>query len=571
MRIFKVLVILVMVSVAGVAATVAYITQIMDPNDLKPIMVDAAKQEKIDIQFNGNISLNFWPRLSISIEKVSASSSKWKFKADQLTGSLSILSLISDTIIFEQLIATAPRFQVKPQTKKIKKSLPIESVKTSFRPFIIRQLKVLDGEIKELFPELTLSRIQLSINSLNSAASSDLSLSSYVSFRNYQAPIEITAEVTPTATFDGLTVKNVELSSRNLSASYQGYMSTSLAGQYSGEGKLNMFKFSPRQWLRAGNFPVPNTSDLTRFSNLTFETGIKLSNEMISLRPFSLVLDETSIDGRVDILFTPFNIDLELLADQLNLDLYSLENKDKVSQKALRSFWPPGTYKLDIASLRISDSELKPFGTDLGISSDEITIGRLDAGILGGEIRASGTHLIAPQITNLSGTISEVQFAKIQLKKPFHKLAGQVQASFDLRGAGRSIHELLGSLSGPIRLKVKDAFLDSLNISRTLCHDMDAEIKVVPSSFDTLKISADFQEGIAAIKKIESRIGSLMLSGSGRISLLSTAANIQGSIEIPKDGKLGHCEVPDKFRGKKLPLICRGQVRNQTLECSIGN
>ena len=55
--------------------------------------------------------------------------------------------------------------------------------------------------------------------------------------------------------------------------------------------------------------------------------GIKVSNEMASLRPFTLVLDETSIDGRVDLGLQPLNIDLELLVDQLNIDQYMVGSK----------------------------------------------------------------------------------------------------------------------------------------------------------------------------------------------------------------------------------------------------
>ena len=67
--------------------------------------------------------------------------------------------------------------------------------------------------------------------------------------------------------------------------------------------------------------------DLDRFGKVSMKSGIKVSNEMISLRPFTLVLDETSIDGRVDLGLQPLNIDLELLADQLNIDQYLVNSK----------------------------------------------------------------------------------------------------------------------------------------------------------------------------------------------------------------------------------------------------
>ncbi len=569
MRIFKGLLVLVIVTVVGITAAAAYITQVLDPNDLKPTLVSIAKKEQIDLQLNGNISWSFWPWLGISIEKVSASSEKWEFEADKLQSSLSILSFLSDQIVIDDLIVMVPKVKIKRENKKAKKRYPLESVQSSFRPIIVRQLKILDGEVTELLPELTLSRIQFSATSFSPVTASDFNLSGYIRSNKYQAPFEISAEVTPTHNFNGLTIKNAKISSRDLNMSYDGYLSTSLNGQYSGEGRLNIAKFSPRKWLRTGNFPVPNTFDLTRYTSLSLETGIKLSDEMLSLRPFTVRVDETSVDGRVDILLNPINIDLELLADEINLDLYSTSNND-TAKKILKSLLPPGTYKLDITSLRLSNIDIGPLGADLGVDTDEVTLGRLDAGIFGGEIRASGTHLLAPQITNLSGTISGVQFAKFTLPKPFDDLTGQAQASFDLRAAGQNVNEIAGSLSGPIRLKIKNAVFDPLlNVSATLCRDLGAIIRSQPRTFDELTISGNFEEGIVSIERIESRNANLTFRGSGRISLVSAAANIRGFVEIPDNGQLGLCDTPDILWGRKLSLICRGQIRNQTLECTI--
>ena len=558
-----------MVSVAGITAAAAYITQVLDPNDLKPYLVSIAKKERIDLELNGNITWSFWPWLDISIEKVKASSEKWEFEADKLQSSLSILSFLSDQIVIDDLIVILPKVKIKRENKKAKKRYPLESVQSNFRPIIVRQLKILDGEVTDLWPELTLSRIQFSATSFSPATASNFNLSGYISFSNYQAPFEISAEITPNRSFNGLTIKNAKILSRDLNMSYDGYLSTSLTGQSSGEGRLNIAKFSPRKWLRAGNFPVPNTFDLTRYTSLSLATGIKLSDEMISLRPFTVKVDETSVDGRIDILLNPININLELLADEINLDLYSLSNND-TAKTTLKSLLPLGTYKIDITSLKLSKIDIGPLGADLGVGTDEVTLGRLDAGIFGGEIRASGTHLLAPQITNLSGTISGVQFAKFPLTKPFDDLTGQAQASFDLRGAGQNVNELIGSLSGPMRLKIKNAVFDPLlNITATLCRDIGAVIRNEPRTFDELTISGNFEEGIVSIERIESRNANLIFRGSGQISLVSAAANIRGFVEIPNNGQLGLCDTPEILWGRKLSLICRGQIRNQTLECTI--
>ncbi len=569
MRIFKALLILVMVSVVAIAASVAYITQVLDPNDLKPTLVDTAKKQQISLQLNGNIAWTFWPWFGITVENVQASSTNWAFEADQLEGSLSILSALSDTVVIDELTAISPKVRVDFGTSDSRRSETESAPNTAGRTILIRQLAIQDGEITGLYPGLTLSRFNFAVDSLSPATASNLNLSTYIEFNEQQAPLEVDAEIIPTASFDGLTIRNIALKSRELMLEYSGYLSAAKSGQVSGEGQLSVAEFSLRQWLRAGNFPVPETNELDRFNRFTVETGLKVSNDLLSLRPFSMALDETSVDGRVDINLNPLNLDLELLADQLNLDGYLTNTATHTSQPSSPLPFLPGTYKLDIGSLTINQRELSEAGVDLGIGSDEITLGRLDATLFGGELRAAGTHLIAPQITNITGTINGLQLAQFQFSKPLDTLSGSLQSSFDLRAAGRTADEMMASVSGPFRVKIQNAFLGPLNVSDAICQTVATPNTLSADTADTLAIKADFQEGIAVIDSMDATVANLSIQGQGRISLVSTASNIQGTIKVPEDGVLGSCAAPEILKGVSLPLSCRGQLRNESLQCSL--
>ena len=404
MRIIKVLLILVMISVITLAASVAYITQVLDPNDLKPTLVETAKKQQISLQLNGNITWAFWPWFGITMEDVQASSATWEFEADQLEGSLSIISALSDTVVIDELTVISPQIKLDLNNNPAPSNTG-NPPNTANRTILVRQLAIRDGEITGIYPGLTMSRFNFSVNSLNPATASNLDLSTYIEFRQRQAPLEVEAEIIPTAAFDGLTLRDVTLRSRELELEYSGYLSAVKSGQFSGEGQLSVAEFSLKQWLRAGDFPVPQTRELDRFNRFSLETGLKVSNDLLSLRPFSLELDQTSIDGRVDVNLNPLNVDLELLTDQLNLDSYLPANSPTGTQQPSTPRVLPGTYKLDIGSLTISQRTFTEAGIDLGIGADEITLGRLDATLFGGKLRAAGTHLIAPQITNISGTV----------------------------------------------------------------------------------------------------------------------------------------------------------------------
>ena len=572
MRFVRVFFILVIVSLVAVLASVTYITQVLDPNDLKPTLVSSAKKQQVKLELQGNITWAFWPWFGISVEEVRASSPNWDFAAERLEGSLSILSLLSDTIVIDRLDAIAPKVTVRVAQNDKQSTVRDRSESSKEKTLLVRQLAITDGEIGGLYPELTLSRVQLSVDSLTPETASDLSLSAYITFGEYQAPLEVQTKIIPTAAFDGITIRQAFISSRELSVTYDGYFSRSNSGQFSGEGQLSVPEFSLRQWLGAGNFPVPVTRDLDRFNKVSVKSGVKVSNDMISLRPFTFVLDETSIDGRVDLGLQPLHIDLELLADQLNIDQYSVNPKNIESSTDQDQPFTPlllGIYKVDIGTITVAEKSMTDVGFDLGVGTDEITLGRLDAKLFGGELRAGGTYLIAPQISNITGTIADVQLSQLQFSKPLDTLSGSLQSSFDIRVAGRTPDEMLASISGPLRVKIKNALLGPLNVSDALCQAISGNTEVVADSADTMTVAAKFQEGIAVIDSLNAQVANLPIEGRGRISLISTASNIQGSIQIPTGGVTGSCTVPEILRGVSLPLSCRGQLRNKTLKCSI--
>jgi len=111
--------------------------------------------------------------------------------------------------------------------------------------------------------------------------------------------------------------------------------------------------------------------------------------------------------------------------------------------------------------------------------------------------------------------------------------------------------------------------LGPLNVSDAICQTVSTQNSLNADTADTLAIKADFQEGIAVIDSMDATVANLMIQGKGRISLVSTASNIQGTIKVPADGVLGSCSAPEILKGVSLPLSCRGQLRNESLQCSL--
>jgi len=554
------------------AASVAYVTQVLDPNDLKPTLIRAAENQQISLTIDGPLSWTFYPWLGVSAEDVIAESPQGRLQADRLEGSVSLLSVFSQTLIVDRLTAIRPQVELTPQQPK-PTSQPRSAEQQPLRPLIIRALAISEGTILGLQPDLNLDRVNLQLDSLSPGSESALSFNGLISYRNAQFPLTLDATLVPSVAFDAVTVRDVKLTSREAELNLDGYLSASLDGNLAAEGRLVIPEFSVRNWLRAANLEPPASRDLTTLNAVSMESNIKLSNQLLSFSPLTAVVDSTEIRATVDLNLAPLNLNLDAAINSLNLDAYlpasppaaTTASNPTASLPALI----PGAYRLRIEALEVAQVALQTVAIELGVQPDEVSLVRFDMDVFGGKIRSSGSHLVAPQITNLNGTMDGIRLEMLPTNSMLQSLSGEIFAAFDVRTAGHSMAEAKASLTGPIRIRIAEASLGALNISETLCQALGQTGDLRAGSTDTLSLRAVFREGLAEIESLEAQVANVALSGTGRFSLVSTALNLTGQVGIPANGDLGQCVAPNAVRGMLVPLTCQGQIAENALSCGV--
>lgn len=551
------------------AVTVAYVTQVLDPNDLKPTLVKAANNQQISLTIEGPISWTFYPWLGVAAEDVVAESPQGRLQADRLEGSVSLLSLLADTIIIDRLTAIRPQVELTNQgTQDNQSTATTES--QFIQPLVIRELAISEGTILGLQPGLSLDQVNLQLDSLTPGAESAMSFDGQISYRNTQFPLKFTATITPSATFDSVTIRNPELVSRDAKIALDGYASAALGGNFAAEGRLVVKEFSLRNWLRAANLEAPASRDLTTLSAVSLESEVKLSNQLLSLKPLTARVDSSQLTASIDLNLDPLSLNLDATLDQLDLDAYLTQGEPtEVTPSSSQFALLPGAYRLNVESLKVAEISLSALAIELGVQADEISLGRFDVGVFGGTIRSTGSHLIAPQVTNLNGTIEGIQLATLPKSGALQSLSGEVTGAFDVRAAGHQIDNAKASLTGPVRLRIADASLGALNVSEAMCQALGQQSVNTETSRDTLSLRAMFREGLADIESLEAQVANIALSATGRFSLVSTALNLNGEAGIPADGNLGLCMAPESVRGFLVPLTCQGRIADNALNCGI--
>ncbi len=554
-----------------IAGIVLYVTQWLDPNDLKPTLIRMAEQQQIALTIGGHIEWSFYPWLGVSIRQVQAETAAARLEAERLEGSLSLLSLLSDTLVIDRLTAVSPKLTILEatvRTNQVEGSTPPRQA----TPLIIRELAITEGQLAGLPNGWAINDFDLNVEALSPGSESALNFSATLTDNTRSIPLALTATVVPSIAFDAVALRNPKLTSDALDLSMAGVISFALNGAVSGEGRIVVQPFSPRQWFEGINQPLPTTVDATVWQSLQGSLNLKWSNSLISAQQIFFALDQSRLKGNLDLNTNPWDVDLNLVLTELNLDRYRAgpnESKNTSPESATPFAPPPGAYRLDIGQLTVNSIPLTDIGVELGIQPEEITLGRLDATVFGGQIRGSGTHLIAPQITTISGSIEQLDIAQWPLEAPLDDLSGQVSGTYDLNFAGLTSDEAKSSLSGPVRVQVTEAKLGALGVSDALCQLANQPVRPAEEVDDTLAIRGEFNEGIATISSMSAKIANIGLTADGRFSLVSTALNLSGQAAIPADGAIGTCDAPVALRGLMLPLTCRGQLSEQTIACGL--
>ena len=551
------------------AASVAYVTQVLDPNDLKPTLVKAAANQQINLTIDGQISWTFYPWLGVTAEDVTAESPRGRLQADRLEGSVSLFSLLSDTLVVDRLTAIRP--QVELIASQAGTSQPaLDASPQSFQPVVIRELAISDGTILGLQSDLALDQVNLQVDSLTPGAESKVSFAGQISYRNAQFPLVFTATITPSIDFDTVTIRNPKLTSRDADIRLDGYVSASLSGGLAAEGQLLVSEFSLRSWLRAANLEAPASEDLSTLNAIAIEAQVKLSDQLLSLKPLTARLDSTQLQGSIDLNMAPLSANVNVSLDQLNLDAYLPPERAEASKGgSVPILLPPGAYQFGADSLQFAGLPLDTLRIELGVQPDEVSLGRLDLSLFGGRIQSTGSHLVAAQVTNLNGTIEGLRLEQMPKSGALASLTGDVAGAFDLRAAGLTLEEAKASLTGPVRLRVAEATLGALNVSEALCQAVGQNQSENTEPLDTLSLRAVFREGLAEIESLEAKVANVALSGTGRFSLVSTALNLNGQASIPLDGNIGQCIAPAVVRGVFVPLTCQGRIAENALQCGI--
>lgn len=313
------------------------------------------------------------------------------------------------------------------------------------------------------------------------------------------------------------------------------------------KGDLTLEAFSPRELMAKLGIPAPQTANAERLKHVSGKMNVDGSDKRIALERLTLKLDDSTLDGRVeiaDLARQALRFDVSL--DALDVDSYLPPPAAEGSGKAPAGGGgageqaPPsveGLRGLDVAGrLRVGSlkmSGLQARAIDVGV---KVAGGRLEltpkADLYEGKLDSRMSLDARPKTPLLAvgGAVSDVRIGLLlrDLTGKPERLTGRARVGFDLAGAGLNAALLKPSLKGQVTLQALDGAIKGVNVARYL-REAQAKLtgKPVPeenepnqTDFSDLNATLKLGDGVVSNDDLALRSPLLRVGGDGTADLV---------------------------------------------------
>ncbi|MGA1207680.1 MAG: AsmA family protein [Litorivicinaceae bacterium] len=537
----------------------ALLTQWMSAERIKPLLIDVFADADIRLELPGELDWQLGSVITFELGALSASGQFGTLSSDSSTLKIPLSSLLRGSLVIDHASLVRPKITLSENRD------PRQTTGPS-RQFLLRALDIEDGQIAGLPGQLMLSRAQVRLEPLTPDYPSEVTLDAIAETPNLRFPIVARAEVRPSLNAQSLTLTNIRLQSRQADLQIDGYLTFARNGDIAGEGWLEMPNMQLRQWLSIAGVDLPSDPSQQSFRTFSLQGGYQIDAEGVRFEPLEGQLDDSPFQAQATWLFDRgfwnLVVDLETLA-------WPRATPDSVSGNPAGTpsgILPPnGQYAVRVKQLSIGSLPASRVQLAFGVDQDQITIGQLSAGLMYGELEASGLWVPTTGAMSWIGTYTNGSLAALPTPG---QLAGQLNLQFDVEWTTGTEKRVIEMLTGSVRGAVKSASLQPFDPSLAWCEALQQPLSLNRRFKDELNFRVKLTEGVGAFDIVDGKVGGLQLSGSGRTSLVSGAMQTSLNTALSAEQSLIRCPL-SKSVALSATVNCRMNIKQGQSSCLL--
>tara|TARA_R110001592_G_scaffold336960_1_gene622760 strand:- start:23797 stop:25632 length:1836 start_codon:yes stop_codon:yes gene_type:complete len=197
--------------------------------------------------------------------------------------------------------------------------------------------------------------------------------------------------------------------------------------------------------------------------------------------------------------------------------------------------------------------------------------GEVHGGQLALKATLNGKHNTAT--LNTSGQLTGLDIAQALAATQVDPVAtGVASLDWKLSSRGRTQNELLGALTGPIKLTTEAMVLQNIGIENMLCQavaltNQEALTATFPTSTSFTTLGADIQlaDGLAKLQPLKAELAHITLKGNGDYNLLSSDFDVtfKASLSPELETVDRACRVSKRLTAIDWPVDCKGNANGE--------
>ena len=534
------------------------LNSLIDPNDYKSDIENTAKQNGITLSIEGNIVLNVFPKLGVTVESINFSDGQsiaGKIpKLDVTFGWLALLGgNISETNLPIDSISLAKgTLQYSPDTP-----MPVQFDKIELS---INDLSLNGNDFQINLSAQALNGLNLSLRTTAQVNIQDQKLSR-IAGRNF------------TFIVDQMTLKgdvDADLTTQEIKGSLA-------------SSSINLRQQISRIQKRLPIFTVPSMSSDKAFSDVSFNSEFNVNPWGYSRYVHKLVLDGQTFTIDITADQSTNKMSMSLKGDSLSLADYlpkSSQNPEDINQAPVAIFAPlavpfmlwrgESNIELAINSIQLDSFTVSNLYANASGYLKVLEITSFNADLFGGNVNAVATldlNASTPSF-RLESAIYDIDLAQaFQSLSDTQDFAGYFNMDVSLEGSGMNIYAIQNSLVGNGQFKVVTPSYGGVNIEETICQatalfgNGSNSPQQWPKGTQLNDIDGvlGFTNGKIMLTNLTTGTGNLNMTGQSQVQMVEQSYTLNAKAVLTSATSSNNgCSVNKRLQNQVIPFSCKG-------------
>ena len=543
---------------AAAALLTLALNSLVDPNDYKSDIENAAKKNGITLSIEGNIVLNVFPKLGVTVESINFSDGQSiAGKIPKLDVTFSWLALlggnISETNLPIDSISLAKgTLQYSPDTP-----LPVQFDQIELS---INDLSLNGNDFQINLSAQALNGLNLSLRTTAQVNIQDQKLSR-IAGRNF------------TFIVDQMTLKgdvDADLTTQEIKGSLT-------------SSSINLRQQISRIQKRLPIFKVPSMSSDKAFSDVSFNSEFNVNPWGYSRYVHKLVLDGQTFTIDITADQSTNKMSMSLKGDSLSLADYlpkSSQNPEDMNQAPVAIFAPlavpfmlwrgESNIELAINSIQLDSFTVSNLYANASGYLKVLEITSFNADLFGGNVNAVAAldlNASTPSFS-LESAIYDIDLAQaFQSLSDTQDFAGYFNMDVSLEGSGMNIYAIQNSLVGNGQFKVVTPSYGGVNIEETICQatalfgNGSNSPQQWPKGTQLNDIDGvlGFTNGKIMLTNLTTGTGNLNMTGQSQVQMVEQSYTLNAKAVLTSATSSNNgCSVNKRLQNQVIPFSCKG-------------